>query len=119
MYVVDMPPQLQQYADRINQRLKAAFRPSTLQAHRHAVMALSLFCLYNDLSFPGISIYTLLYFIEFLLDSNLLSRLLNHPVFQFRFSIHHSWHWLCRHLVNPGARRFRQNRFFQLNSSQC
>jgi hypothetical protein len=66
-----MPPQLQQYADRISARLKGAFRPSTLQAHRHAVMALSLFCLYNDRSFPGINIYTLLSFVEFLLDSNL------------------------------------------------
>jgi hypothetical protein len=67
----DLPPQLLQYAERINARLKAAFRPSTLQAHRHAVMALALFCLYNDLSFPGINIYTLLSFMEFLLDSGL------------------------------------------------
>jgi integrase len=34
-------------------------------------MALALFCLYNDLSFPGIHIYTLLSFMEFLLDSGL------------------------------------------------
>jgi integrase len=34
-------------------------------------MALALFCLYNDLSFPGIGILTLLSFMEFLLDSNL------------------------------------------------
>jgi hypothetical protein len=51
--------------------LKAAFCPSTLQGHRHAVMVLALFCLFHDVQFPGISIFTLLSFIEFLLDSNL------------------------------------------------
>jgi hypothetical protein len=34
-------------------------------------MALALFCVYNDVLFPGISIFTLLSFMEFLLDSNL------------------------------------------------
>jgi hypothetical protein len=52
-------------------RLQSAYRPSTQRAHHSATVALALFSIYYDVSFPLISIYTLLSFIEFLLSSNL------------------------------------------------
>jgi hypothetical protein len=51
--------------------LYSAYRPSTLGAHKNAVSALAIFCLYYDLQFPLITVHVLLTFIEFLLDSSL------------------------------------------------
>jgi hypothetical protein len=49
---------------KVRDRLKAAYRPSTLQAHRHAVITLALFTLYYDVAFPVISVFTLLSFMD-------------------------------------------------------
>jgi hypothetical protein len=59
------------FETKVRDRLKAAYRPSTLKAHRQAVISLAMFTLYYDVSFPVISIFTLLSFIEFLLDNKL------------------------------------------------
>jgi hypothetical protein len=67
----DFPPQLQCFRDRVTQRLKQAYRPSTHRAHHTAVVAFASFCLYYDLNFPNIHVNTLLCFIEFLMGSNL------------------------------------------------
>jgi hypothetical protein len=71
LYVTDFPPQLRSFAERVRVRLSQAYRPSTHSAHRTAVTALAMFCIYYDVSFPAIGIHTLLSFIEFLINSNL------------------------------------------------
>jgi hypothetical protein len=70
-YIPDFPPQLRCFADRVNHRLKQAYRPCTQRAHLTAVIALASFCIYYDVAFPLIGIHTLLAFIEFLMSSDL------------------------------------------------
>jgi hypothetical protein len=48
----------------VQQRLLAAYRPSTRAAHRLATMALALFCLHFSLPFPLVSLPTLLTFLS-------------------------------------------------------
>jgi hypothetical protein len=64
-------PQLRHYADRIGSRLKAAYRPSTTQTQRTAAVAMAVFCLYHDIPFPGVSVFTILAYIEFLFDNGI------------------------------------------------
>jgi hypothetical protein len=45
----------------------SAYRPSTMQAQRSSAM----FCLFYDLPFPKVDTFTLLAFVEFLVDSDL------------------------------------------------
>jgi hypothetical protein len=57
--------------NRVKARLKGPFRPSTHSAQHTATMALALFCLYYDVAFPAVHIFTLLSFLEFLIFSKL------------------------------------------------
>jgi integrase len=68
---LDPPPQLRHYKDKVHSRLKTAYRPSTTQAQRSAAVTLAMFCLFHDVPFPGVSIFTVLAFIEFLFDNHI------------------------------------------------
>jgi hypothetical protein len=67
----DFPHQLGAFALRVKSRLQGAFRPSTHGSQHTATIALALFCLYYDVSFPSVHIFTMLSFLEFLIASNL------------------------------------------------
>jgi integrase len=56
---------------RIRQRLQDAYRPSTRRNQDTALMALALFTVYFDLDLKNMQLFSLLAFVEFLVDSKL------------------------------------------------
>jgi hypothetical protein len=60
---------LSHYTERVKARLQQAYRPSTQRSQDYATFLLALFALFYGVSFPAVSIPTLLSFIEFLADN--------------------------------------------------
>jgi hypothetical protein len=60
---------LSHYADSVRARLQQAYRPSTQKSQDYSTFLLAIFALFYDVSFPSVSVPTILSFIEFLADN--------------------------------------------------
>jgi hypothetical protein len=67
-----------------------AYRPSTTRAQKTAAVALAIFCLYHDVAFPGVSVFTILAFIEFLNDNGISVPTIKNYIFAVKsmFKLH-------------------------------
>jgi hypothetical protein len=121
---LDLPLQLRHYKDKVHSRLKTAYRPSTTQVQMSAVVTLAMFCLFHAVSFPGVSIFTVLAFVKFLYDNQISVPTIKNYLSSIKslFKLHNlhivafQSPWLWPHLVRTVFLRLFPSPYFHLPS---